>query len=221
MRLSAIRDVPLMMNNSTEVLRNEIIHQRDAMNRNTCDDHSHHITQQVLIQPFFEQSHRIAIYLSRRNEVHTQKIIEAIWEQGKQCYLPVLAPDTPNSLHFLPYHADTPLQPNRFNILEPAWNVNTCLPAENLDLVFTPLVGFDAQCHRIGMGAGYYDRTFEFLNATPRPKHPLLIGLAYEMQKVDEIFAQPWDVRLNGIVTEEKVYHSPMFYSHHQNHERE
>jgi 5-formyltetrahydrofolate cyclo-ligase len=73
-------------------------------------------------------------------------------------------------------------------------------------LVFSPLVAFDAQCHRIGRGAGYYDHTFSFVK-TDSVKRPLLIGLGYEFQKVADTEPSKWDVSMDHIMTEADHYH--------------
>jgi 5-formyltetrahydrofolate cyclo-ligase len=76
------------------------------------------------------------------------------------------------------------------------------LSAHQLDLVFVPLVGFDAKGERLGMGAGYYDRAFAFLRRRHHWIHPRLIGLAYSFQQVPHIEGASHDVRLNAVVTE-------------------
>ena len=63
-----------------------------------------------------------------------------------------------------------------------------------------PLVAFDADCTRIGMGAGYYDRTLE------NKKRCFLIGVAHQFQYVDYIEPQPWDVPLDAVITNKNIY---------------
>ena len=75
-----------------------------------------------------------------------------------------------------------------------------------LDLVLVPLVGFDARGHRLGMGAGLYDRHFAFLRQRRAWRRPLLIGLAFEAQKVVRLAEEAHDVQLDGVVTERGVY---------------
>jgi 5-formyltetrahydrofolate cyclo-ligase len=75
-----------------------------------------------------------------------------------------------------------------------------------LDLVLVPLVGFDARGHRLGMGAGFYDRHFAFLRHRRAWRRPLLIGVAFEAQKVSRLAESGHDVQLDGVVTERAIY---------------
>jgi 5-formyltetrahydrofolate cyclo-ligase len=75
-----------------------------------------------------------------------------------------------------------------------------------LHLVLVPLVGFDPRGHRLGMGAGFYDRHFAFLRHRRAWRRPLLIGVAFEAQKVSRLAESGHDVQLDGVVTESGVY---------------
>lgn len=148
----------------------------------------------------FQRSQHIACYLANDHELSCQPIIEAIWKANKQCYLPVL--NEKNTLYFAAYHRNDVMRPNRYHILEPE---NTPqIAANELDLVLMPLVAFDLHGHRLGMGGGYYDRTFEFLLTTSLHK-PDLVGLAYEEQHVETLPVDPWDVSMMGVLTEKKL----------------
>jgi 5-formyltetrahydrofolate cyclo-ligase len=92
---------------------------------------------------------------------------------------------------------------NNIGIPEPARKF-TCKPFA-LSLVLLPLVAFDSEGNRLGMGKGYYDRTFAFLRRSVRQR-PALLGLAHECQKVDELEIAWWDVPLDGVVTDEAWY---------------
>ncbi|MGQ0429573.1 MAG: 5-formyltetrahydrofolate cyclo-ligase [Gammaproteobacteria bacterium] len=84
-----------------------------------------------------------------------------------------------------------------------------CAPgnaARWLDLVLVPLVGFDAQGHRLGMGAGFYDRQFAFLRHRRAWLRPRLLGVAFDLQRVPQLPADAHDLPLWGIVTERGVY---------------
>jgi 5-formyltetrahydrofolate cyclo-ligase len=71
--------------------------------------------------------------------------------------------------------------------------------------VLLPLVAFDPQGGRLGMGGGYYDRTFAFLNGQKGGQKPKLIGLAHHFQQIPKLPIESWDVPLNAIVTDEQV----------------
>jgi 5-formyltetrahydrofolate cyclo-ligase len=80
------------------------------------------------------------------------------------------------------------------------------IDARWLDLVLMPLVGFDAHGNRLGMGAGFYDRKFAFLRHRRAWHRPLLLGIAFEAQRMERFDAAPHDVPLWGVVTERAVY---------------
>jgi 5-formyltetrahydrofolate cyclo-ligase len=75
-----------------------------------------------------------------------------------------------------------------------------------LDLVLVPLVGFDARGNRLGMGGGFYDRHFAFLRNRRAWRRPLLIGIAFDVQRVPRLSDAAHDVPLWGIVTERGIY---------------
>lgn len=150
----------------------------------------------------FQQSRHIACYIAYGSEFLTRPLIETIWQEGKICYLPVLT-DT-KSLQFVQYNAGDELQPNQHFIPEPVNHQHSIQP-EKLDLVITPLVAFDLQGNRLGTGGGYYDRTFAFMYTHP-VKAPFLLGLGFDMQQSDAIPSEPWDIKLNGVLTETRVF---------------
>jgi 5-formyltetrahydrofolate cyclo-ligase len=151
----------------------------------------------------FTSSLHIACYFSQGNEFNCASIIEAIWRAHKNCYLPVLSSSHDNSLEFVSYNKNDLLCLNRYNILEPQ-KAERFDPGQ-LDLVLLPLVGFDLHGHRLGMGGGYYDKTFSFLKGKKQQK-PYLLGIAYELQRLDQLPEDPWDVSLDGVLTEKTLY---------------
>ncbi|HEY4531468.1 MAG TPA: 5-formyltetrahydrofolate cyclo-ligase [Luteimonas sp.] len=113
--------------------------------------------------------------------------------------LPVLHED--GRLRFAPWRAGDPVAANRYGIPEPVVDPPALLEPEALDLVVVPMVGFDHRCHRLGMGGGWYDRSFAFRHRQPAP--PRLVGAAFAFQQVDdELPSQAWDVQLDAVCTE-------------------
>jgi len=149
-------------------------------------------------------SHRIAAYLAADGEMDPYPLIECLWSLGKSVYLPVLAPFTRNSLWFARYEPGTRLAANRYGIPEPMQQ--TLIKPAALDLVLTPLVAFDLAGHRIGMGGGFYDRSFAFLLERRCWHKPVLLGVAYAFQQQPAIVSERWDVPLNAIATESGLH---------------
>lgn len=160
---------------------------------------------QVTRTRWFRSAKHIAAYLASDGEIDPRGIIETAWALGKTVYLPVLLPVGVNRLWFAPVDAHTPLKPNRFGILEPANAAHTRVHPMRLDVTLTPLVAFDDQGNRLGMGGGFYDRSFHYLLRHKHWRRPHLIGLAYEFQQQDRLPHADWDVPLSGIVTNETV----------------
>jgi 5-formyltetrahydrofolate cyclo-ligase len=69
-----------------------------------------------------------------------------------------------------------------------------------------PLVAFDEQGNRLGMGGGFYDRTLAYLKYRQHRRKPVLAGLAHEIQKIGQLTTQSWDIPLDCIITENKLY---------------
>ena len=157
------------------------------------------LSRRLCASRWFINSRTIAVYLSNDGEIDLLPLVERAWTMGKRTYLPRLFGPR---LWFLPFHAGTVLAGNRYSIPEPVEPPGRRIRPLFLDLALFPLVAFDESGNRLGMGAGYYDRTFEavrYRSAWPGPKR---IGVAYEIQRVDTLPAATWDVPLDAIVTE-------------------
>ncbi|PJG84532.1 5-formyltetrahydrofolate cyclo-ligase [Conservatibacter flavescens] len=154
------------------------------------------VTRQALHFIEQHQAEHIALYLSFDGEISTQSLINALWQQGKSVYLPVLHPFSQGHLLFLAYMPTTQMQVNAFGILEPQLDIRAVWPSEQLDIIFTPLVAFDQQKNRLGMGGGFYDRTLE----NWQQKHFIPVGLAHACQQVDMLPVESWDIPLFDIL---------------------
>lgn len=154
------------------------------------------ITQQALELIEERNAQHIALYISFDGEISTDKLIKILWAQGKQVYLPVLHPFNPNHLLFLRYLPDIPMLKNKFGIWELKLNVQNVLPLDELDILFTPLVAFDKQGNRLGMGGGFYDRTLQHWQKSPF----IPVGLAHQCQQVEQLPTEAWDVPLHQIL---------------------
>lgn len=147
----------------------------------------------------YRQAKRIALYFAVNGEIN----LDAIWSsaplQGKFCYFPTLNEDN-LTLSFLPATPATSFKKNRYGIPEPDVDHRLAIPTEELNLILMPLVAFDVRCTRLGMGAGYYDRTFKDKTDCT------LFGVAYQFQRVDFIQPHPWDIPLDAVITQRAIY---------------
>jgi 5-formyltetrahydrofolate cyclo-ligase len=151
--------------------------------------------------PQFMRAHHIALYMANDGEIDPAVIARQLWKMEKNTYLPVLRPGKSKELWFVEFSADTLLTPNRYGIPEPDHRHEHRLPANLLDVVLMPLVGFDSKGARLGMGGGFYDATFAFKHKKAAGR-PYLIGLAHSCQQVEELSTDSWDIPLFAIATE-------------------
>ena len=184
-------------------LRKSLRHRRRQLTPREQDAAASRLYDRVAGKRYFHCARRIAFYLPGDGEIDAGLLMAAALERGQLCYLPVIHPHKKNALVFVRFRSGDVLQTNRWGIYEPRLRTAALIPARALDLVFVPLVGFDAACNRLGMGKGFYDRTFAFRR---RRHSPRLIGVAHECQRVPALEAQDWDIRMDRIVSDGKTY---------------
>jgi 5-formyltetrahydrofolate cyclo-ligase len=149
-------------------------------------------------QPLFLRARHIALYLTNDGEIDPVELLRLAERLGKHCYLPVLRPG--QRLGFKRYRSGDALRRNRFGIPEPCRRGRR--HSRGLDLVLLPLVAFDAEGGRLGMGGGFYDRTFAWIRQQPQLRAPALVGLAHHFQQVEHLLTASWDIPLQGIATD-------------------
>ena len=153
--------------------------------------------------PAFRQARCIAAYLAHRGEVSCEPLIDWALGRGASVLLPVV---TGRLMRFAPYLPGDTLVSNRWGILEPERRPARRVSARRPNVVFLPLTAFDGRGNRLGQGGGYYDRAFAFRRHADHWRRPLLVGLAYEFQRVEKLPAKPTDVPLDAAITERRIY---------------
>ncbi|MCP5209441.1 MAG: 5-formyltetrahydrofolate cyclo-ligase [Hahellaceae bacterium] len=150
---------------------------------------------------------RVALYLPNDGEIDPRPLITALSKRNIHCYLPVLHPTSKQRLWFFHFDNTTKMQTNRFGIKEPCIRYGQKVAPWTLTAALFPLVAFDCEGGRLGMGGGFYDRTF-----APKVQHARslydsikLIGLAHHFQQVSKLPIEPWDVPLSAIATDKGV----------------
>ena len=150
------------------------------------------------------RARRIGFYLPHGAEFDLRPLLnQALWMK-RTCCLPVIPAGRGRVLRFARLNGHNTMTANRYGIPEPS--DASPLRARQLDVLFIPLVGFDAQGHRLGMGGGYYDATLAYLARRRLWKKPLLIGVGFECQRREALPHDAWDAPLDAALTERNLY---------------
>ncbi len=201
---------PLSSLSDKTALRRQLRARRRALTEAERFQRSRAVCRRIAQRTEFRRARRIALYLAADGEVDLAPLLDKIWARRQMACLPVLRPLSGRKMDFLPYEPGDLLNANRYGIPEPVGHPREAVAPPFLDLVLLPLVAFDLQGNRLGMGGGFYDRTFAFLRRRHRWHRPRLVGVAYDFQQVEYLPAEPWDVPLHAVVTESRWIPFPL-----------
>jgi 5-formyltetrahydrofolate cyclo-ligase len=136
--------------------------------------------------------------LARKREIGTWALVRWLWAVHPE--IEVFVPRiTKDGMEHVAMSHDTRFRPNQYQVPEPV-SGEMLSPGEKLDVIITPLLAFDRKGHRVGYGAGYYDR---FLAEHPEA---LRVGLAYSTCCIDSgIESEDHDMPLNMVLTELEI----------------
>ncbi|MBX8539150.1 5-formyltetrahydrofolate cyclo-ligase [Pseudomonas cichorii] len=162
--------------------------------------------RQLAQHPLFRRARHVSLYLPMDGEIDPRLLLRAAQRRGKATYLPVLNAWPRTRMVFQRVRPGEKFIPNRFRIPEPRINRALQRRIWALDLILMPLVGFDDEGGRLGMGGGFYDRSLAYLARRKTWKKPRLLGLAHECQKVERLAQASWDVPLQGTVSDKRWY---------------
>ena len=159
-------------------------------------EYSLDIAEQVLKHPFFQCADTIYCYVPFREEVDTTLCIQTAWKQGKRVVVPRVCGT--NQMEFYEIESMKELFPGYQGILEPAANRDRLFEASSCvhALMLVPGVVFDRNGNRIGYGKGFYDyylKTYPYISK---------MGLAFSCQCIEEIPAEPQDICMDVVLTE-------------------
>jgi 5-formyltetrahydrofolate cyclo-ligase len=154
--------------------------------------------------PAFKAGARVAVYLPFDRETNTAALLVAAKRRGIRIFVPVITDLRHRRLRFHPLSGKT--RRGVFGISVPRRNGRWTAPRW-FNLIVVPLVGIDGAGRRLGMGGGFYDRALSFRRERRRWNGPRLVGLGFDCQRADTVFADPWDVRLDSLATESGLEH--------------
>ena len=148
---------------------------------------------------WFQDAAVIGSFLSINTEIPTDSLNNFIEQSNKILCLPVMVQNKKSSLLFKKYSQGDFLRVGKYGVKEPD-DIKNYFP----DIIFTPCLAFDEYGYRLGYGGGYYDKTISYLKSI---KHNfIVIGFAYDDQKIDNVVHDDLDQKLNYILTEKRLY---------------
>lgn len=193
-----------MTDEARRQLRTALRRQRRALDIAQQEHASEALRRRLLLWDRFREGCHIAAFIAADGEPDLMPLLTDPSLQSKHWYLPAIDPDSPERLVFRHYQPGDPLIRTSLGFLEPRPGAGEIV-ATDLDLVLSPLVGFDTGGNRMGMGKGFYDQTFAFKRETP-DRDPWLVGIAHECQRVERLDTAWWDVPLNAVMTPDACY---------------
>lgn len=190
--------IPSPLKAEKSLIRQDMRHRRIAYHQTI----EQKIVTEKLLEAFetlqFPQDKIISGYVAKGSEINIMPLLEALYKRGYSICLPVVLPDTP-TLIFRQWTPQSPLILDAANVLVPEPEAAVLEP----DVLLIPLIAFDGQCRRLGQGMGYYDKTLRQLAET----HPItVIGMAYDMQKINLVPTKPKDYVMDLVITDKEVY---------------
>ena len=208
-------DTDLLKKNKKQQLRRTLRHARMNASRQYASKANLNLASQLRKLRVYRSAKNIGIYLPFQSEFPTTSIIQSNLKLKKYSYVPSITSIRNKQMRFVPLNRKSAnnckkhrLKKNVYGISEPKNNCfKKSIKPQSLDIIFLPLLGFNRNGERLGMGGGYYDRALQFKLAFKHLKRPYLIGLAFSAQETLKLYSQKWDVPLNAIITEENIYH--------------
>ena len=173
-------------------LRLEKIRAREALPPELRRELSYTIVQQLALLPEYRAAETVMLYRAVKGEVRLEGL------SGKRFVWPLCIGEG-EMIALLP-EDESAWQKGYCGIPEPVRRRSREIAPEEIDLVICPCTVFDPACRRMGMGKGFYDR---FL---PRCNKARFVAVAFEVQKVELLSANPWDVPMDAVITEKTIY---------------
>lgn len=153
------------------------------------------IHAKLFLLPIFQRAKIIFLYVSKIDEVDTRAFMLSLLKK-KKCVVVPRVEEKELHLHTIKNFGH--LEKGAFGILEPKKHRPEVKP-KSIDVAIVPGIAFDRSGHRIGYGHGYFDRLLKKMKCSK-------IGLAYDFQMVDNIETHPYDVPVDFVITEKKIY---------------
>lgn len=180
-------------------IRNSIISIRKTLSDKFVQEVSHCIFNNFTKLDIRCKCNVVMLYMNINNEVSTSEFADFFMIKGIQVCYPRVCDDEGIMEARVVGDINKDMEQNALKIWEPNLKTHVINPCE-IDIIFVPGVAFDLSKNRLGHGKGYYDRFLTNLR-----KDSIKIGLAYDFQILDSIPADSHDVRMDIIISENRI----------------
>ena len=173
-------------------MRKQLLDSRDSLSQDFINITSKQIQDNLRKVDFFRNAKSVGAYYSIGSEVKTLDILQEILKAGKEISLPKVVK---KDLTFKKINSLSDLEQGNFSVMEPK---EYCEDVKKIEVIIVPAIALTKDGHRLGYGFGYYDRYL-------KGKKSKTIALSYSKQIIKSFSHSDHDVKIDCIVTEDKV----------------
>jgi 5-formyltetrahydrofolate cyclo-ligase len=179
--------------------RKSILKIRDTLSSSEVSNLSNEMLQKANLELGLDKIKVLGSYFSINNEVNLDILTSERFQKNLLTTFPKVGPD--NSMSLIAPKNLRRLNKNKYGIFEPS-DGDEFNPADH-EIIIIPSVGVDKNGFRLGYGGGYYDRFLEsILQVVNRP---LLIGLIYDFQFINNSINEVHDIKLDMVFSEHQI----------------
>ncbi len=183
-----------------ENLRRYILRLRDRLSIGEVQQKSEDITDQILLLHEFVRARGIACYVNKDTEVDTRILIRKALDRQKHVLIPVIKKGEVDLFFSEIKDLGKELTRGTFGVPEPKPEFVRPFGLDAIDLIIVPGIAWDKNGYRLGWGRGYFDRVLQKL-----PPHVKSAGLAFNLQLINQVPRDQFDVPVNMVITESRV----------------
>ena len=180
-------------------IRKSLLEQGQLLSKKFIRETNLKIQNIVINEINIRTSKNTLLYFPYRNEISVDLIIKELWKYSNNIYMPRIV--SKNKLKFNRLKRLEVFKKNKYGIKEIA--SSDYLSAVYFDTMFIPFVGVDKNGARLGYGGGYFDRALEKINLSVQK--PLIVGMGYDYQIVNECFGENHDIKYDIVITESHI----------------
>lgn len=184
------------------LIRRHLRIQRKSVTASARATASRALVRQALRHHLIRKTRRIGLYIPSTSEIDVQPLIARALSMGAHCFLPIVPGRNRKKMWFSQIGEHPAWVLNRYGIPEYRHPLAKHVRAQALQILFIPLLGFDARGYRLGMGGGYYDASLAYRKHLKLWRRARVIGVAFSFQEVARLPEDDWDMPLDAVLTE-------------------